>query len=122
MGESSISGQSTIIAAVCAEAPTDAVRDCLRKYDPTKSAWHIENYFKTEKKPVLVEALTYLRVPNMEDYIAGRLQNLFPDVCDLFKCKTMEKEIATHLYESLIQMNYSMMVFDGYVLLMTSFC
>ena len=94
MGEASwTAGQSTIIAAICAEAPTDAVRDCLRKYDPTKSAWHIENAFKTEKKTVLVEALAYLGVPNMEDYKAGalphellcRVQNLFPDVCDLCK-------------------------------------
>ena len=49
----SVEAQSTIIAALCAEAPSD-VRDCLRKYDPKKPAWRIENAFKTDKKAVLV--------------------------------------------------------------------
>ena len=91
----SVEAQSTIIAALCAEAPSDVVRDCLRKYDPKKPAWHIENAFKTEKKAVLVETLDYLGVPGMGLFkvsalpheLLCRVQNLFPDECDLCKGK-----------------------------------
>ena len=85
--------QEEIVAALCAEAPTDAVRDCLRKYDPKKMQWQIEASFKQVKKQVLVETLGYLGVPGMDQYKADvlphellcRVQNLFPDVCHLCK-------------------------------------
>lgn len=85
--------QSTVIAEICAGAPTDAVRDCLRKYDPKKTSWHIERDLKKDRKEVLVAALDYLGLPNMNQYKAEalphelvcRIQNLFPDTCQFCK-------------------------------------
>ena len=86
--------QEQIVAALCAEAP-DAVRDCLRKYDPKKTEWQIKAAFKQQKKPILVQTLGYLGLPDMEKFKADalphellcRVQNLFPDVCHLCKQK-----------------------------------
>ena len=64
--EFSISKQEAIVAALCAEAPTEAVRNCLRKYEPRKPSWQIEAAFKTLRKQTLVDALFYPKVPNME--------------------------------------------------------
>ena len=86
-------GQETVIAALCAEAPNDNIRNCLRKYEPKKPTWQIEKAFKSFKKDVLVETLDYLGVPEMDQYLASilphelicRIQNLFPDKCDICK-------------------------------------
>ena len=85
--------QSRIVAALCADAPTDCIRNCLRKYDPKKTTWQIEALFKKDKKDVLVETLGYLGVPDMQQYRADalphelivRVQNLLPDTCHLCK-------------------------------------
>ena len=85
--------QQLIIADLCASAPTTTIRDCLRKYDPLKTSWQIENSLKSEKKGVLVETLEYLGLANMNEYksaalpheLVCRIQNLFPDTCDLCK-------------------------------------
>ena len=55
-----IDEQNTIIVELCAGAPTDVVRDCLRKYDPRKTAYQIERELKKDKKVILVAALEYL--------------------------------------------------------------
>ena len=91
--EETISKQEAIVAALCAEAPTEAVRNCLRKYEPRKPSWQIEAAFKTLRKQTLVDALFYLKVPHMEQYkvdilpheLLCRVQNLFPDLCHLCK-------------------------------------
>ena len=83
--------QEQIVATLCVEAPNDTIRNCLRKYVPSKSAVQIQATFKQEKKQTLVETLAYLGVPNMEQYRADalphemicRIQNLFPDTCHL---------------------------------------
>ena len=85
--------QLEIIAALCTEAPNTAIRDCLRKYDPKKPGWQIENVIKNEKKAVLVDTLEFLGVPGMAEFKASslphelicRIQNLFLDTCDLCK-------------------------------------
>ena len=87
--------QLDIIASLCSGAPTDPVRDCLRKYDPVKKSWQIEKAFKTANKQVLVDTLAYLGVPDMDKYrsdalpheLLCRVQNLFPDICHLCKDK-----------------------------------
>ena len=86
-------GHETIIAALCAYAPNINVRDCLRKYDPQKPAHQIEKAFKSVKKEVLVETLSFLGVPGMDDCLSAslphellcRVQNFFPDRCDICK-------------------------------------
>ena len=83
--------QETIIAALCADATTNTVRNCLRKYDPSKTSYQIEKELKKDKKEVLVAALEYLGVPDMNQYKAEalphelvcRIQNLLPDTCHL---------------------------------------
>ena len=85
--------QKTVIAGICAGAPSDAVRNCLRKYDPSKTAWQIERDIKKEKKETMVAALEYLEVPNMKEYrsealpheLVCRIQNLLPDNCGFCK-------------------------------------
>ena len=80
-----------IVASLCAAAPSDAIRNCLHKYVPTKHGFQIEAAFKQEKKQTLVATLAYLRVPDMNQYKADclphellcRVQNLFPDSCHL---------------------------------------
>ena len=83
--------QQQILALLCSEAPSDIIRDCLRKYDPKKPIWQVENQFKQERKQTLVDTLAYLGVPDMGQYRADilpselncRIQNLLPDDCHL---------------------------------------
>ena len=85
----------TILAELCVKAPNHSVRDCLRKYDPSKQQWQITRAFDAELKSVLVETLDYLGVPDMNKYLAKalpnelfcRVQNLLPDTCHLCKAK-----------------------------------
>ena len=80
-----------ILAELCVNAPNHSVRDCLRKYDPSKEQWQITRAFDAELKSVLVETLDYLGVPDMNKYLAKalpielfcRVQNLLPDTCHL---------------------------------------
>ena len=88
-----IEEQKTTIAALCAGAANDAVRNCLRKYDPTKTSYQIERELKKDKKDVLVETLNYLGITGMGQFRADalphelvcRVQNLLPDTCHLCK-------------------------------------
>lgn len=92
-GGDSAEEQLAIIASLCAGAPTDTVRNCLRKYDPAKTSYQIERELKKDKKEVLVDALGYLGIPDMNQYRADTLphelvctiQNLLPDSCHLCK-------------------------------------
>lgn len=87
--------RAEVLAALCTEAPNEIVRNCIRKYDPKKPSWQIEKALKADRKSVLVETLTFLGVLNMDRYradtlpheIVCRLQNLFPDQCDICKLK-----------------------------------
>ena len=87
--------QKQILADLCVGAPSDLIRNCLRKYCPSKTAWQIEAAMKQEKKPTLVETLAYLGIPDMDEYrsdalpheLVCRIQNLFPDICQLCSSK-----------------------------------
>lgn len=93
--EAKLNEQKGIITDLCAKAPSSTVRDCLRKYDPSKQQWQIINGFKADVKKVLVDTLEYLGKPNMNKYKAEalpnelycRIQNLLPDICHLCKVK-----------------------------------
>ena len=90
-GAQSLDNTKEIIASLCAGAPTDNIRNCLRKYDPEKTAYQIEKDMKKDKKEILVDTLQYLGIPGMSQYrqdalpheVVCRLQNLFPDNCSL---------------------------------------
>ena len=83
--------QQRILALLCSEAPSEIIRNCLRKYDPKKPLWQVENHFRQERKQTLVDTLAYLGVPDMGQYKADflprelncRIQNLLPDDCHL---------------------------------------
>lgn len=105
--EVSVRKQEDIVAALCAEAPSEAVRNCLRKYEPRKPAWQIEAAFKKVRKQTLVDTLFYLKVPQMDQYkvdilpreLFCRVQNLFPDVCHLCQqeyCVTLKDNPIIH--------------------------
>ena len=91
--EARISRQEDIVAALCAEAPSESVRNCIRKYEPQKQGWQIEAALKSLNKQTLVDTLSYLRVDGTEDYkkdclpheVLCRVQNLFPDICHICK-------------------------------------
>ena len=92
-GAQNTDDQKDIIAALCVGAPSDNIRNCLRKYDPTKTTWQLEKDFKKDKKDILVDSLLYLGVPGMNQYrhdalpheLVCRVQNLLPDTCNLCK-------------------------------------
>ena len=83
--------RKTVMATLCEGAPNVTVRDCLRKYDPSKENAQIERALKTEKKAVLLDTLEYLGCTDMKEYkqsalpheLICRVQNLFPDKCGL---------------------------------------
>ena len=83
--------QAHIIAQLCADAPNETVRNCLRKYDITKTEWQIETLLKKDRKDTLLETLTYLGLQDMSHYkvdslrheLICRVQNLLPDTCHL---------------------------------------
>ena len=85
--------QVGVFRPLCAGTTSDAVRNCLRKYDPVKTAYQIEKKLKKDREEVLVNSLEYLGVPGMNQYkaealpheIVCRIQNLLPDVCHLCK-------------------------------------
>ena len=99
--EEDIQEQELILAALCTDAPTDEIRNCLRKYCPKKREWQLLTAFKQVKKPILVETLEYLGLAGMDQYKAEalphelvcRIQNLFPDVCHICKNKYCVKLI-----------------------------
>ena len=80
-----------IIASLCVGAPSDVIRNCIRKYDPAKSTSQIEKDMKKDKKEILVDTLQYLGVTGMNQYrhdalpheLVCRIQNLLPDNCNL---------------------------------------
>ena len=63
--EAQVDQQSNILAELCAAAPTDAVRNCLRKYDAKNTTWQNERELKKFKKEILVATLDYLELPDM---------------------------------------------------------
>ena len=79
----------SVLAALCAGAPTLEIRDCLRCYDISKSTAHIERKMHGISVSNLVSTMTYLGVPGQECYVKAaiirnlvcRIENLLPDTC-----------------------------------------
>ena len=82
-----------LIAELCIDAPNDAVKFCLRSYQPGKRTNQIEKDINQSKKGVLLETSKFLRIPNCEGktkndlsrLILCRIQNLLPDDCGVCK-------------------------------------
>lgn len=87
--------KATIIAELAVNAPTDAVRNCIRIYDCKETLRNIEKKMNSISKPTIVETLKYLQCPNMDKYIKERcihelvcrIQNLLPDECKICNSK-----------------------------------
>ena len=83
--------QEDIIAQLCADAVDVTVRDCLRKYDPKNTTDLHKKELGKCKKPVLVETLAYLGIPDQDhetkpaciNNLICRIQNLLPDTCNI---------------------------------------
>lgn len=81
----------SVLAALCAGAPTAEIRDCLRCYDISKSASLIERKMGGISVPNLISTMTYLGVPGQECYVKAtiihnlvcRIENLLPDICSI---------------------------------------
>ena len=84
----------SVLAALCAGAPTSEIRDCLRCYDISKSTTFIERKMDKISVPTLVSTMTYLGVQGQECYVKAaiirnlvcRIENLLPDTC--FICES----------------------------------
>ena len=85
-----------ILARLCAQAPSNLVRNCLRLYDNGKSFSAKKKKLDTIPVGVLQDTLTYLKAPNLrplDDYTKYglichtiyRIQNLLPDTCTMCK-------------------------------------
>ena len=82
-----------LIAQLCVDAPSDAVKFCLRSYQPGKSIKQIEKDIFQSKIGILLETSEYLRIPNckgktktvLSRRILCRIQNLLPDNCGVCK-------------------------------------
>ena len=67
------------------------MRDCIRKYDPSRDMEIIESDMKSCSKTLVVETLEFLGCPGMADYykdhcdnkLICRIQNFMPDNCGI---------------------------------------
>ena len=87
--------KKAILAKLCADAPTNEIRNCLRNYDITHTYNELTKTFRKSSlsAELLVHTLEYLKTPNMRndlsDYtkeglaknLISRIQTLFPDTC-----------------------------------------
>ena len=55
-----------ILAEICAFAPTNEVRDCIRKYDLGSGIKAQEKHFSNVHVGHLIETIKYLKPPNMQ--------------------------------------------------------
>ena len=84
-----------IIAELCTEAPSTEIRDCLRSYNPKNNIKQHKREFDKSAKPVIVSTLNFLAVTGQDHYtkiacintLICRIQNLFPDECNLCKAE-----------------------------------
>ena len=92
LNEQLMQTQEEIIAELCAKAGSIKIRNCLRQYDPRKPTNQLQKIFNSHSnKDVLIETSNYLGISNPELYkkpnlihnIICRIQNFFPDKCQI---------------------------------------
>ena len=83
----------TILAQLCAQAPSSEIRNCLRDYSNDHSFSELVKRFNRQKIGPLTETLAYLKPlclrTNLSDYtkegivknLISRIENLLPDTC-----------------------------------------
>ena len=84
-----------IIAELCTDAPSIQIRDCLRSYNPKNNIRQHKREFNKSPKPVIVSTLEFLAVTGQDQYdknacintLICRIQNLFPDECNICKAE-----------------------------------
>ena len=59
-GPDAVDGKRSVLAALCAGAPTADISDCLHCYDVTKSMVIIERKLNSISVPTLVSTMSYL--------------------------------------------------------------
>ena len=95
-------GQQSVLDKLIAVCTSVTVKQVLRRYDPTQSTAKLKDIFNGCSKPHLVETMSYLKTVDQEPFLKGavvdnlisRLQNLFPD-----KCQICSETYATELDE-----------------------
>ena len=83
-----------LIAELCSNAPSEAVKFCLRNYQFGRCLLQLEKDFLKQKRDVLRETAEYLNIPGYMDktkeplahLVICRIQNLLPDDCSI--CNT----------------------------------
>ena len=84
-----------IIAELCTDAPNFDIRDCLRSYNPKNNIRQHKREFDKSNKPVIISTLEFLAVTGQEQFnknacintLICRIQNLFPDECNICKAE-----------------------------------
>ena len=87
--------QENIIAELSTDAPNTEICDCLRSYNPNNNIRQHKREFGKSEKPVIVSTLEFLGLTGQDQFTKNacintlicRIQNLFPDVCNLCKAE-----------------------------------
>ena len=81
---------ATILATLSSKAPDNEIRDCIRRYDHTKTYSVNKTALRVPTKPILIRTATYLKADpasNKKEAIIHeiicRIQNLLPDTCSV---------------------------------------
>lgn len=81
-----------IIAELCTNASDQSVKDCLRKYDSSKTTKELTSIFKKCLKTSILSTLNFLGLhpdgnvinkDELVDILIQRVKNFFPDLCSI---------------------------------------
>ena len=81
-----------IIAELCTNASDQTVKECLRKYDSSKTTKELTNIFKKCLKPSILSTLNFLGLhpdgnetnkDELVNVLIQRVKNFFPDLCSI---------------------------------------
>ena len=102
---SQIDTWKSIIAELCVGTNDSLAKKCLRLYDPEQPSEQLKKIFNSSKcsKEMLLQTLSYLEVKHVSklrkgtlvDSFINRIQNLFPEICQICKeeyCHTLTDE------------------------------
>ena len=97
-----VEGVKNVLAKLCAEAPTNNVRDCLRQYSYDKPVEQAKKAINRYSKDVIIETLEYLGIKKqwrqynkplcLKDLLT-RIKSLLPTSCELCReCYFVSKD------------------------------
>ena len=81
----------SVIGELCLLAPTEEIKKCLQIYQYGKDLSKLKKEFTLIRKPILEDTLSFLQVPDQEDYLKPtnvhnlicKIQNLLPEKCTI---------------------------------------